>query len=74
MKRVDQSHPTIESFKIELASIASALLFPENTLSSFTNFLLKQLNLEGQCGLAISEKSYPSTCQIVTEGKFMFFV
>ena len=63
----------MESLTIELVSNASAQLFPDNTLSSFTNFLTEQLNLEGQWEVAISEISYPSMYQNVTEGKFMFF-
>ena len=63
----------MESFTIELASKASAQLFPDSTLSSFTNFLPEQLNLEGQWEVAISETSYPSMYQNVMEGKIMFF-
>ena len=62
----------MESFTIELVSNASAQLFPDNTLSSFTNFLSEQLNLDGQGEVAISEISYPSMNQNLTEGKFMF--
>ena len=63
----------MESFLIELVWNASAQLLPDNTLSSFTNFLPEQLNLNGQREVAASEISYPSMYQIVTEGKFMFF-
>ena len=63
----------MESFREELVSNASAQLFPDNTLSFFTNFLPEQLNLECQWEVAISEISYPSMYQNVTEGKFMFF-
>ena len=63
----------MESFTIDLVSNASAQLFPDNTVSSFTNFLAEQLNLDGQWEVAISEISYPSRYQNVTEGKFMFF-
>ena len=63
----------MESFTIELVSNASAQFFPANTLSSFKNFLPEQLNLEGQWEVEISEISYPSMYQIVTEVKFMFF-
>ena len=63
----------MDSFTIELVSNASGELFPDNTLSSFTNFLPEQVNLEGQWEVAISEKSYPSTYEIITEGKFKFF-
>ena len=40
----------MNSFTIELASNASGELFPNNTLSSFTNFLPEQVNLAGQFG------------------------
>ena len=63
----------MESFTIELVSNASAQLFPDNTLSSSTNFLPEQLNLDGQWEVAISEKSYPSMYQNVTAGKFIVF-
>ena len=57
----------MESFTLELVSNASAKLFPDNTLSSFTTFLPEQLNLEGQWEVAISEMSHPSMYQNVTE-------
>ena len=63
----------MDSFTIELVSNASGELFPDNTLSSFTIFLPEQVNLEGQWEVAISEISYPSMYQNITEGKFKFF-
>ena len=63
----------MQSFTMELVSNASGKLFPDNTLSSCTNFLPEQLNLEGQWEVAISEISYPSVYQNITEGKFKFF-
>ena len=63
----------MESFTTEFVSNASAQLFPDNSLSSFTNFSPEQLNLEGQWEVAISEISYPSLYQNVTEGKFKLF-
>ena len=63
----------MESFTIELVSNASRQLFPDKKLSSFTHFLPEQLNLDGQWEIAISEISYPSMYQNVTERKFMFF-
>ena len=56
-----------------MVSNAFAQIFPDNTLSSFTNFLSEQLNLDGQWEVAISEISYPSMYQNVTEGKILFF-
>ena len=46
----------MESFTIDFSN-ASAQLFPENTLSSFTNFLPEELNLDVQWEVAISELS-----------------
>ena len=63
----------MEAFTIELVSNASSQLFQNNTLSSFTNFLPEQVNLDGQWEVAISENSYPSMYQHVTEGKFIFY-
>ena len=63
----------MEMFTIVLLSNASAQLFPDNALSSFTNFIPEQLNLDGQWEVALSELSYPSMYQNVTEGQFMFF-
>ena len=58
---------------IELVSNASGELFSDNTLSSFTNFLTEQVNLEGQWEVAISEISYPSMYQNITDKNFKFF-
>ena len=55
---------------MELVSNASRDMFPNNTLSSFTNFLPEQVNLEGQWEVAISEISYPSMYQNLTKGIF----
>ena len=63
----------MELFKIELVSNASVQIFPDNALSSIANILPEQLNLDGQWEFAISEISYPSRYQNVTERKFMFF-
>ena len=63
----------MDSLTIGLVSNASGELFPDNTLSFFTNFLPEQLNLEGQGEFAISEISYPSMYQNITEGYFEFF-
>ena len=63
----------MDSFTIELVSNASGELFPDNTLSSFTNFLPEQVKLQGQREVAISEISYPSMYQKITEGNSSFF-
>ena len=63
----------MDSFTIELVSNASAELFPDNTLFSFTKFLPEKVNLGGQWEVAVSEISYPSMYQNITEGYFKFF-
>ena len=63
----------MDSLTIELVSNAPSQLFPNNTISSITSFLPEQLNLDGQWEVAISEITYPSMYQNVTEGKFMFY-
>ena len=62
----------MDSFTIELVSNASFNCYPNNSLSSFTNFLPEQIHLKGEWEVAISEISYPSLYQNVTEGKFTF--
>ena len=64
---------TLELFTVDLVSNASTDFFQDSTLSSIEKVLPEQLKLEGQWGVAISKKSYPSMYQVVTEGKFMFF-
>ena len=63
----------MDSLTIELVSNASGGLFPDNTLSAFTNFLPEQVKLEGQWDVAISETSYPSMYQNTAERKFKSF-
>ena len=63
----------MDSVTIELVSNASLQLFPNNTLSSYTNFLPEQVKLDGQWEVAISEIPFPSMYQNVAEGKIMFY-
>ena len=56
-----------------MVSNASGEFFPDNTLSSFTNFLTGQVNLEGQWEVVISENTYPSMYQNITDRYFKFF-
>ena len=63
----------MDSFTIELVFNASGEFFPNNTLSSFTNFSPGQVNFEGQWEVASSKISYHSMYQNITEGKFEVF-
>ena len=62
----------MNSFTVELVSNAPFDCYPNNTLSSFTNFLPEQINLEREWEVAITELSYPSLYQNITEGKFFY--
>ena len=62
----------MEWVTIKLVSQASEQFFPASTLSSFTNFLPEQMNLEGQWEVANFGKSYPSMYQNITKRNFMF--
>ena len=61
-----------DSFTIELVSNASFNCYPNNSLSSFTNFLPEQIHLEREWEVANSEISYALLYQNFTEGKFTF--
>ena len=63
----------MDSFTIVWVSNTSLQLFKNNTLSSFTHFLPEQVNLDEQWEVAISEFSYPSLYQNVTDRKVMFY-
>ena len=62
----------MSSFTVELVSNASFDCYPNSTLSSFTNFLPEQINLDGEWEVAITELLYPSLYQNITEGKFFY--
>ena len=61
-----------ELFYVELVSNASFDCYPNNTLSSFTNLLPEQINLEVEWEVPITELSYPSLYQNFTYGKFFY--
>ena len=62
----------MDSYIIELVSNASFNCYPNNSLFSFTIFLIEQIHLKGEWEVAFSEIPYPSLYQNVTEGKFTF--
>ena len=59
-ERVDQSHLTMQLFTIELVSNAPAQLFPDNTLSSFTNFFTRTTESARSMGGCNSKNLLPS--------------
>ena len=62
----------MDCFTIELVSNASFNCYPKNSLSSLTNFLPEQILLRRDWEVAISDISFPSLNQNVTEVKFTF--
>ena len=70
---VEQSHLRLETFTTELVSNASSQFFPDNTLTSFTNFSPEQLKLEGQWGLHIQKYPTHQCTNVSRMGKVMFF-
>ena len=62
----------MKSFLVELVSNASIDIYPDNTLSAFTNFLPEQINLEGDWEVAVMEIGYPALFHNITEGKFRY--
>ena len=62
----------MNSSTVELVSNDSFDCYPNITLSSFTNSLPEQINLEGEWEVAITELSYPTLYQNITEGKFFY--
>ena len=62
----------MKQFIIELVSNASTDVYPDNSLSSFTNFLPEQVNLDGDWEVALMEILYPSLYHNVTDGTFRY--
>ena len=59
---------------IQLVSNASMRLHPENSLSSFINFLPEQIALDGEWEVALSEIIFPSTIHNVVDGTFQIIM
>ena len=48
-------------------------IFPDNTISSFRNFLKEPLKLEGDWRVALSEITFPSSIKNVTDGTIYYY-
>ena len=62
----------MDFFTIELISNAPFNCYPNNSLSSFTNFLSEQIHLKREWEVTILEISYAFLYQNITEGNFTF--
>ena len=61
----------MDEFEVYLVSNGSMELYPNNTLSSFTNRLSEPLDLKGNWKVALTSISIPSTVKNVTTTKFV---
>lgn len=61
-------------FYMTLLSNSSAAYYPDNKTSSFNVHLTKEVNLEGKWAAAVTEITYPSIVENVTEGNNYFIV
>ena len=60
-------------FTVHLVSSASMNIFPQNTLSSFKNYLNEEINLEGDCRVALSEIIFPAKISQVNKSDLNIF-
>jgi len=60
----------MEEFTIYLVSNGSMEIFPENTLSAFTNLLAEPLSLQGEWRVALCEIKTPALVKNVVDTKF----
>ena len=68
----NDDHNTMNTRIIELVSNASFDIYPNNTLSAFSNFLAESIELRGQWEVALAEISYPCLYNNITEGTFTY--
>ena len=47
--------------------------FPDNTLASFRNFCQEELDLDGYWRVALSEMTFPTKLNNVTDHEFTYF-
>lgn len=60
----------MDHLTIQLVSNASLNLYPDNSLSSFKNFLPEQIQLDGSWEVALDEIYFPSMMKNVVDGSF----
>ena len=63
----------MNEFTVHLVSSASRKIFPQNTMSSFKNYFNKEINLEGDWRIAISEIIFPTKINQVNKNDLNIF-
>lgn len=63
----------MDEFPVYVVSNASMDFYPDNTLSSFTNYYRDQINLDGDWRVGISSINYPSIVKNIVDGRFIAY-
>ena len=62
-----------DSFSITLVSSASMNIFIDNSLGSFQNLLSEDTDLQGKWRVALSEMTFPTHFNNVTDTKIVYY-
>ena len=62
-----------DSFSITLVSSTSMNIFIENSLASFKNLLSEDIDLQGEWRVALSEITFPTNFNNVTDTKIVYY-
>ena len=62
-----------DSFSITLVSSTSMNIFIDNSLASFKNLLSKDISLQGDWKIALSEITFPTHFNNVTDTKIRYY-
>ena len=63
----------MNEFTVHLVSSASMIIFPQSTLSSFTNYFNEEINLEGDWRVALNEIIFPPEINQVNKSDLKIF-
>ena len=67
------AHNVPPSFTITLVSSASMNVFKDYTLANFKNLLSKELNLQGEWRVAVTEITFPTQINNVTGNNIVYY-
>ena len=67
------THKVPPSFTITLDSSASMKVFKDNTLANFKNLLSAEINLQGEWRVAVTEITFPTQINKVTDNNIVYY-
>ena len=67
------THNVPLSFTITLVSSASMNVFKDNTLANFKNLLSEEINLQGEWRVAVTEITFPTQINNVTDNNIVYY-